>query len=77
MINKISAYCSALKGAKITAEISNTVKNSYKSAKNIFGEMFPKFDADYDKLVLSKQEAKPSKSNFDWDAIGKMLTFKI
>jgi len=78
MINKISAYCSALKGAKITAEISNSVKNSYAGVKNIFGEMFPKFDADYDKFVLGKkQNVKASKKRFDWDSIGKMLTFKI
>lgn len=77
MINKINPFCSMLKGTKITPQVSNAVKNSYKSVKNIFGEMFPKFDADYDKLVLSKQEVKFSKSNFDWDAIGKMLTFKI
>ena len=77
MINKINPFCSPLKGTKITPQISNTVKNSYKNVKNIFGEMFPKFDADYDKLVVSKQEVKPSKSHFDWDAIGKMLTFKI
>lgn len=77
MISKINPFCSMLKGTKITPQISNTVKNSYKSAKNIFGEIFPRLDTDYDKLVVSKQEIKPSKSNFDWDAIGKMLTFKI
>ena len=78
MISKINPFCSMLKGTKITLQISNTVKNSYKSAKNIFGEMFPKFDADYDKFVLGKkQKVKASKSRFDWDSIGKMLTFKI
>ena len=78
MINKISAYYSALKGTRLTTEISNSLKNSYAGVKNIFGEMFPKFDADYDKFVLGKkQKVKASKSRFDWDSIGKMLTFKI
>ena len=77
MISKINLFCSMLKGTKITPQISNTVKNSYKSAKNIFGEIFPRLDKDYDKLVVSKQEVKPSKSNFDWDAIEKMPTFKM
>lgn len=32
---------------------------------------------EYDELIISKQNIKPKKSHFDWDAIGRMLTFKI
>jgi hypothetical protein len=51
------------------------VKHLCKAAKNKLKMLKPA--ADYDKLVLSEQKVKSKKNYFDWDAIGKMLTFKM
>ena len=64
MIQKINTY-TPLHG----------VKHLCKAAKNKLKMLKPA--ADYDKLVLSEQKVKSKKNYFDWDAIGKMLTFKM